>query len=319
MQSSRVLWAKWLAVVLLLPAGCAIGQRYPNKPIRFLTAEPGGGTDFVARLIGQGLAGSWGQPVIVENRGSRVYGMLLSKAAPDGYTLLVSGSVLWIMPLLEKAAYDPLKDFAPVTALTRQPSFLLVHPSLPVKTVKELIALAQSQRGKLNYGAPGAGSPGQLAMELFNSLAGVNIVKITYKGSGQALNALISNEVQVMISTAAPVIPHVEAGRLRALAVTSAQPSALVPGYPTVAASGLPGYESLTIYGMFAPAGTPLTIINRLNQEIVRLLDRAETKEKFSKAGQEIVGNSPDEFALMVKSEVSRLTKVIKQAGITLD
>ena len=301
--------------VVLLGTGAVSGQDYPNKPIRIVSAAGGGATDVAARLIAQGLSGPLGEPVIIDNRPSNLVGEVVAKSPPDGYTLLFIGSAFAIGPLLQKTPYDPVKDFAPISLTSSSPNLLVVHPSLPVKSVKELIALAKARPGELNYGSGPAGSSPHLDAELFKSMAGVNIVRIPYKGGAPALNALMGGEVQLMISPAGSVSAHLKSGRVRALAVTSAQPSALLPGLPTVAAS-LPRYESGSTHGIYAPAGTPEAIINRLNQEIVRLLNRADTKEKFLNAGIEVIGSSPEQFAASMKSEIAKWGKVIKDAGI---
>ncbi|MSQ73692.1 MAG: tripartite tricarboxylate transporter substrate binding protein [Betaproteobacteria bacterium] len=312
-----------LSVCMTLPgagAGVVCAQYYPNKTIRMVTGTVGSSVDSVARPIAQGLAGNMGQPVIVDNRGGGVVpGETVAKAAPDGYTLLVHASTFYFAPLLQKTPYDPVKDFSPITVATSSPGILVVHPSVPVKLVKELIALAKARPGELNYASGNSGSIPHLAAELFKAMAGVNIVHIPYNGSGPALNGLIGGQVHLMISAAGPLTPHVKSGRLKALAVTSATPSALAPGLPTVAASGLPGYESASMTGIFAPVNTPETLINRLNQEIVRVINTPEAKERFLNSGVETVGGSPQELAAAVKSEMARMGKVIKDAGIRVE
>lgn len=304
----------------ILGADTASCQNYPNKPIRIVTSGVGGGNDFTARLIAQGLTVSMGQQLVVENRGSGVIpGQVVSQAPPDGYTLLVAGGNFTIGPLLEKTPYDPVRDFFPISLVTSAPNILVVHPSLPVKSVKELIALAKARPRELNYASAGAGGTIHLAAELFKAMASVNIVRIPYKSSATQMADLIGGHVQLTFGNAANVNPHVKSGRLRALAVASAQPSALAPDLPTVAASGLPGYESVQMSGIFAPAKTPGAIINRLNQEVVRFLRTADAKERFLNSGVETVGSSPEELAATMKSEITRLGKVIKDAGIRAD
>jgi len=314
-----VSWILALAM-LALGAGAACGQNFPSKPIHIVTSEAGGGNDFAARVIAQGLTGSLGQPVIVDNRGGAsgaIAGEMVARAAPDGYTLLLYGSNIWLLPFLRNhVPYDPVNDFAPITLAVTAPTLLVVHPSLPVKSTRELIALAKTRPGALNYGTGAAGSSTQIATELFRTMAKLEIVQIPYKGNGLALNALIAGQLQLAFATPASVAPHIKSGRLRALAVTSAQPSALLPGLPTVAASGLPGYEVVSIVGMFAPAKTAATLVTLLNREIVNVLSRTEVKERFMQSGVEPVGSSPEEFAATVKSEMSRLGKIIKVAGI---
>lgn len=307
---------RFLVWVLLAGAGMACAQDYPNKPIRIVTSEAGGGNDIQARLVAQGLAGALGEQVVVENRPSGVIpGEIVSKAPPNGYTLLLYNNTLWIGPLLQNTPYDVVRDLAPVTSVAKGANVLVVNPATPVKSVADLVALARAKPGELNYGSSGTGASNHLAGELFRAMAGVNIVRINYKGAGPALTALLAGELQLMFPTAGAVTPHVRAGRVRALAVTSAEPTALFPGVPTVAAS-LPGYESISIYGVFAPAKTPRTIIDKLNEEIVRFLNRADVKEKFFNAGMETVGGPPEQLAATVKSEMARMSKVIRDAGI---
>ncbi len=310
----------WMLSVgaIVLGAGVVSGQNYPYKPIRIVVPGIGGGSDFMARLIGQGLAGPLGQQVVVENRPTGIIpAEIVSKAQPDGYTLLLSGSGLWLAPFLhDKLPFDPVKDFSPITLAVSQPNILVVNPALPAKSVKELIALARAKPGELNYASGSTGAANHLAAELFKAVAGVNIVRINYKGAAAGLAALIAGEVQVMFVTAAAAVPHIKAGRVRALAVTTAQPSALLPDSPTIAASGLPGYESASIYGIFAPARTPRPIINKLNHEIVRVLNKPDVKEKLFNTGAEAVGSSPEQLAALVKSDMVTSGKLIKDAGI---
>ena len=307
--------------LMVLGAGVVSGQDYPNKPIRIVTAAAGGGSDFMARQVAQGISGPLGQPVIVENRGGGIIPVdYVSKAPPDGYTLLVQGAVAWVAPLLlRKAPYDMVRDFSPISLLVKEVYLVAVHPSLPVKSVRELIALAKTRPGELNYSSSIAGGSGHLAGELFRSMAGVNIVHVPYKGTAASITALISGEVQLTITDAGLMTPHVKSGKLRALAVTSAEPSALVPGLPTEAASGLPGYEAVGRTGIWAPAKTPAAIIERLNQEIVRVLNLPDVKERFFNAGVEPVGSSPEQFAAIVKADIAKLGKLIKDAGIKVE
>jgi len=319
MKFSRYI-ALLLALGVIAGALAASGQDYPRKPIRLVTAEPGGGNDFAARLIVQGLGGSLGQPMIVDNRGGAggiIAADIVAKAQPDGYTLLLYANNIWIIPLLRSnAPFDVIRDFAPITWAAKSPNTVVVHPALPVKSVEDLIAHARARPGELNYGSGGSGSSTHLAVELLKSMAGVNIVRVPFRGNAPALNALFAGEVHLMIATAGTVAPHLKSGRLRALAVTSAQPSPLAPGLPTVAASGLPGYESIQIYGVFAPGRTSSVIVKRLHDEIVRVLGRADVKEKFLAAGVEPVGSTPQQLAATIKSEIVRMSKVIKDAGI---
>ena len=312
--------ARMLSVGIMVGgAGAVFAQNYPSKPIRIITGGVGGGNDFVARLIAQGITGSLGQPLIVENRTPALYGELVSKGLPDGYTLGLGSSTLWVSTLLQKQPYDPLKDFAWITMTSRAPNLFVVHPSLPAASVKEFIALAKAKPGALNYGTTGLGTSLHLGAELLKSMAGINLVHVPYKSTGQAISELIGNQVQLMFSSIPGVLPHVKAGRLRALAVTSAEPTALAPGLPTMAASGLPGYEIVSVEGFFAPAKTPGPIIARVHDEVVRFINQPEPKEKFFNVGSEVVGNTPEQFATAIKAELARVSKLIKDAGIRAD
>ncbi len=302
--------------IMVLGAGDVFGQNYPDKPIRVLTTTVGGPNDLASRLIADGIVSSLGQRMIIENRA--IIGVeITAKAPPDGYTLLHYTNVLWLMPLFRDGVpWDPVKDFAPITLTMRQPNIVVVHPSLPVKSIKDLIALAKAKSGELNYASSSTGATNHVAVELFKAMAGVNIVRINYKGGGPAVNDLLAGQVHVMFGSAGVVAPHTKTGRLRALAVTSAEPTALAPGLPTVAAAGLPGYESSQLSGMLAPAKTPAAIVNRLNQEIMRVLQRPESKDRFLSYGIEAIPGSPAEFAATIKSEMSKMDKVIKDANL---
>ena len=307
-----------LAEVLMVGSSAISSQDYPNKPVRIVTSEIGADSDFGARLIAQGISGALGQQVIVDNRPSSLSAEIASKAQPDGYTMFVAGGALWIAPLLQKTPYDPVRDFTPITLMTRSLNVLVVSSSFPVKSVKELIALAKAKPGELNYGAGGIGGPPHLAGELFKSLAGVNILRVPYKGGGPALNGLLGGEVQLMFATASAAMQHVKSGKLRALGITSAQPSELVPGVSPIAVS-LPGYDASSVTVIVAPAQTPAVIVNRLNREIVRFLKTPEAKEPFFNSGVEAVGNSPDELAALMRSDIAKWGKVIKDAGIKIE
>ena len=309
-----------VAVSACCIAGTTPAQTYPYKPVRIVTSEVGGSADFQSRLIGHGIAAALGQQVIVENRGGGVIpGDTVAKALPDGYTLLYTGSAHWLLPLMrDNVPYDPVKDFAPITLPVRAPNLLVVHPSVPAQSVRELIALAKAKPGALNYGSGAPGSSSHLAPELFKAMAGVDIVHIPYKGTGPAINDLLGGQLQMMFPNAAAVMPHVKAGRLRALGVSSAQPSPLAPGVPTVSA-GLPGFESVSNLGIFAPARTPAAVIRRLNQEVVRYLQTAEAKERMLNAGVETVGSTPEQLAAVVNAEMARMGRIIKSVGIRAD
>ena len=306
-----------VAAGAFLLAGTAAAQTYPTKPVRIVTAGIGGGNDWLSRVIAQGLSGPLGQPVIVDNRGGGVVpGEVVARAAADGHTILVMSGSLWIGQLLRRTPYDVLRDFAPITLANRAPNILVVHPSMPVGSVRELIALARSHPGMLNYSSAGTASSSHLSGELFKAMAGVDMVNVQYKNNSQETVDLIAGNVQLAFGTASVVMPYTRSGKLRALAVTSANPSPLAPGLPPVAAAGLPGYESESLHAVFAPSKTPDAIVRRLNSEIVRLLKTPEMKQEFLAAGVEVVAGSPEELAKVVRSEIARWSDVIRKAGI---
>jgi tripartite-type tricarboxylate transporter receptor subunit TctC len=299
-------------------AAVAQAQQYPTKTVRIVASEAGGSGDFVSRLIAQGLTASFGHQVIVENRGGGVIaGDVVAKAPPDGYTLLLYGNTLWLLPLMRKQVpYDPYRDFAPITLAARGVNVLVVHPSLPVKSVKDLIALARARPGQLNFSTAAPGTVNHLAAELLKSLAKINIVRVSYRGSASALTAVMGGEVQMTFGAAAPVRLHIQSGRVKALAVTTATRSPSYPDLPTIAEAGVPGFEAVSAHGVFAPAKTPEAIITRLNQEIVRVLQSPESKERFASIGVEPVGSTPGQLATSINEEVARMGKVIREAGI---
>jgi tripartite-type tricarboxylate transporter receptor subunit TctC len=292
-------------------------QDYPSRPVRILANGPGGGVDLTARLIAQGVSVPLGQPVVVDNRGGAlVIAELVAKAPPDGYTLYVTSGVVWLAPFMQSVPYDPLRDFAPISLTDKVPNVLVVHPSLPVHTLRDLIVLAKSKPGALDYASAGTGGSPHLSAELFKSMARVDLLRVPYKAGGAALNDLISGQVQIMFATGGAVAPLIKSGSLRAIAVTSPEPSAFYPGVPTMSAAGLPGYESETLYGMFAPASTPAPIVHRLSQEVVRYLGQADVRAKLFNAGLEAVGSTPEEFAGVMSRDMQRMSKVIRDAGI---
>ena len=307
-----------MLAVFLLAAGAARAQEYPAKTIRIVASEAGGGGDFLARLIAQQLTASMGQPVVVENRGGGVIaGDLVARSAPDGYTLLLYGNTFWLLPLMRsQMPYDPARDFLPVTLAARAVNVLVVHPSLPARSVKELIALARARPGQLNYGSAAPGTSNHLAGELFKYMAKVDIVRVSFRGSTSALTSVMSGQVHLMFATAAGVMPHLKSGRLRPLAVSSLQPSPLFPDLPSIADEGLPGFETVSLHGIFVPARTPPAIVTRLNQEIVRILQRADLKSRYQNAGVEPLGGPPEVFVAAMKAEIARMDKVIRAAGI---
>jgi tripartite-type tricarboxylate transporter receptor subunit TctC len=308
-----------VALAALAAITSASAQNYPSRAIRVISSESGSASDFTARLITPGVSSSMGQPVVVDNRPGVIAVDTVLKAPPDGYTVLVYGATLWLAPLMQKTAYDPVKDFSPVTLATAVPLVLVVHPSVPASSIRELIELAKAKPGVLNYGSAAVGGPSHLAPELFKHMGGaLDIVRVNYKGTGPAINALIGGEVQLMITPASPVMSFARAGKLKIIAVTSPEASALLPGYPPVAAA-LPGYDFQAVIGVSVPAATPDAIVKRLNQEFVRALTQPEIKQKFFNDGSEVVAGSPAQFAAEIKAEMTRLGEVVKSAGIHVE
>ena len=313
---------KRVRMAVAVAASCATAAMaqdvFPNKVVRIVTPATGGGSDVLARMIAPAMTESIGQQVIVDNRGS-IANELVAKALADGYTILIDGSPLWLTPLFRQSAWDPLKDFAPLTLAVSSPSMLVVHPSVPVKTVRELIALAKARPGQINYAAGTIGATPHLAGEQFKVMAGVNVVRVPYKGTGPGMIGLMGGEVEFMFPGAASAWNYVKQGRLRALGVCSLKTSALFPGVPTVSDSGLPGYESVSPQGVVAPAKTPTAFIARLNQELVKALNRADTRQRLGDLGIEVVANTPEEFAASMKNDIARTAKLIKDAGIRVE
>ena len=297
-------------------------RSYPTKPVRIIASQSaGGGVDAVARLVAARLSEVFGQQVIVDNRAGAngsVAAEITAKTPPDGYTLMLGavGNLGVNRFFIKQMTYDPATDLAAVTQVISSSSVLAVHPSLPVKSARELIALAKARPNELNYGSGSAGSTPHLAAELFRAMTGVQIVRVAYKGSGPALTALLSGELHFMFPSTGSANPLLKSGKLRPLAVTTLKPTALAPNLPTVAESGLPGYESASLLAVFAPAGTPAAIVQRLNQEMVKALQSTEARERLFNSGVEAVGSTPEQFAVTLKNEMAKWGKVIKDAGI---
>jgi tripartite-type tricarboxylate transporter receptor subunit TctC len=305
------------AAALLFGAATAFGQTFPTKPLRIITSAPGGTSDFTSRLIAKGLTENLGQQVIVDNRGN-FGGEVIARSQPDGYTLMLDGPSLWLIPLLQKTPYDPVKDLAPVSLAVKAPNVLIVSPSLPASSVKELVALAKARPGQLNYATGGIGNSSHLVGELFKSATGANIVSVHYKGTGAGLNALVAGEVQIMFANATIAIPQIKAGKVKPLAVASLQPTALMPEVPTLASAGLP-IEATITQGIVAPAKTPPALLKLLSQEIAIALMKPVVKDRHFAIGVETVGSTPEELGAVIKSDLVKWGKVIKDLGIRAD
>ncbi len=319
-----------IACLLLGVAQQALAQpsksdTYPARPIRIIVPfTPGAGTDIIGRAIGQALTDAWQHSVVVDNRpgaGGTIGSDIVAKSTPDGYTLLLGNiSTLALAPsLYEKLPYVPLRDFAPITLITTSHNVLVVHPSVPAKSVKELIALAKTKPRQLNYGSAGSGTTSHLGGALFASMAGVELTHVPYKGSGPSLTDLIAGQLQLSVGTIATTLPHIRAGRLRALGVTSLKRSPLLPDLPTIAEAALPGFEVLVWQGIVAPAGTPKPVVDKLNGQIVKSLHTSEMKRRLEGQGLEPVGNTPGQFAAFIKAETEKWGKIIKAAGAKVD
>ena len=314
----------WIAAVLLF-AGVAAAQDYPSKSLRLIVpASPGGGADFLARIVGIKLTETMGQSVVVDNRAGAsgtIAADITAKSVGDGYTVLMgqSTSIVIAPQIYQKLNYDTLRDLKPVTLVAEVPNVLVVHPSVPANSVKELIALAKAKPGLLNFGSSGNGAPTHLAGEMFKTATGTRMVHVPYKGAGPAANALIAGEIQVMFAPIVSVLPHVKAGRLRALGVTSAARSAAAPELPTLSESGLPGYEISSWFGLFVASSTPDAVVDKLYRETSRVLKSQDVIDRFSKEGAEPVGSTPAQFNTYVRQEYVKYTKVIKDNGIKAD
>ncbi|MDB5927555.1 MAG: hypothetical protein JWN13_6491 [Betaproteobacteria bacterium] len=322
MMSGRRLAARAVWPLLLFGAAfSAASQSYPVRPVRMVIAfAPGGGTDVVGRIIGQRLTELWPQPVVIDNRpgaGSIVGTEIVAKAVPDGYTLqTVSMSHALNVALYRKLPYDPIRDFEHVILAARAPNVLVVHPSLPVKTTKDLIALAKARPGKLNFSSSGTGGVSHLSAQMFCTVAGIDIVHVPYKGAGPAMTALLSGEVQLMMATTPVALSQMKANRVRAIAVASRKRSTLTPDLPTIAEAGFPGFEADTWYGVLAPAHTSAAIVNKLNGDIAQLLRNRDVQAQLEQQGAEVAGGSPQAFRTFAQAEVAKWSKAIRAAGI---
>ena len=317
-----------LAIAILATAALAppvLAQQYPSKPIRLLIpSPPGGGTDILGRILKEGLTDLWSQPVVVDNRGGasgRIAAAAVAKAAPDGYTLFFTyGGVLTTgLPLFRKLPYHPIKDFAPVAMMAHVPGVLVAHPSFPAKTVAELIKLAKARPGALTHGASSIGSSSHLNMELFKQMAGIDMLLVSYPGDAPALAALLGGHVPFAFNNAVVALPHIQSGRLRAIGVATAQRVPQLPEVPTIAESGLPGYEGLLFYLVVAPAKTPPAIVNKLNEAVMKIKQSADMKQHFSRLGAISIDMTPAELGVFLQRELEKWTKVIQAGGIQAD
>ncbi len=318
----------WLAAALTpvcAPVHALAADNFPTKPLRLIAPYPPGGTsDIIARLVGQKLTDVWGQQMVVDNRAGANGGIgseVAAKSPADGYTLLI-GNMTPIAAnpsLYKKLGYDSLRDFHGVSLVAAGPNVLVVNPNVPVKSVQDIIALAKAKPGSLNFGSGGAGSPAHLAGELFKTLTGVQMTHVPYKGTVLSVNDLIAGQVQLVFSDAPPAIPHVKSGRLRALAVTSAKRTPLMPEYPTMAEAGVPGFALDNWWGILVPTGTPKERIARINTELVKIMQSADAKTRFANLGVEAIHSTPGEFDAYIRSEYTKLAKVIKDAGAKAD
>ena len=320
-----LLRAAALIVVTFLIAGPVAAQQYPAKPIRMIIGfPPGGGTDIVGRIVAQKLSEVLGQQVLPDNRGGasgQIAAELTAKATPDGYTVMMAHiAAVSILPsLLAKLPYDAQRDFAPISLVAIGPNLLVVHPSVPARSVKELVALAKTRPGQLHYASPGAGTVQHLAAELFKLQARVDMLHVPYKVSGQSIVDLIAGNVHLNFDSVPPVLPHVRSGRLRALAVTSQKRFSILPDIPTVTEGGVSGFDMSTWWGLVAPSAVSKDIIGRLQNETVKLLRQPDVKEKIAFAGADTVGNTAEEFGAFIRSETAKYARIVKDANIKID
>ena len=308
-----------LALAAIAGTNVHAQDKYPTRPVRIVTSTPGGGNDFLARIVAPSLGNAIGQQIIVDNRPSRLVGGIAARSTPDGYTLVVGGSTMQYAPMMEKMDYNVITDFAPISRLERSPNVLVVSPALKVSNVSELIAMARAKPGVLNYGTGVSGASLHLAGELFMIATGTRLVRVPYKATGPAILGLLTNEVQLVFATAGAVVPLLKDGKLKALGVTTAQPTPLVPGIPTIAQQGVPGFEVVTIGFILAPARTPQSIVKVLNQHVVKLMQQSDVKERLAAGGSEASSSSPEELGLFMREDDLRMRKLFKQLGLSAD
>lgn len=308
----------------LLGAGATAAQTYPARPLRIIVGfAPGGPTDVIARIVAQKLSESLGQQVVVDNRagaGGNIGIGMVANATPDGYTILVVSSALVLNPgLYAKIPYDPEKSFSPISNMAASPNVFIAHPSVPVKSMQELFKLAQDAPKKYSFATPGVGTTPDLSAVIFKLATKADVATVPYNGAGPAVAAVIANQVPLGCMAMPPATPHIQSGRLRALAVTTGKRSPVLPEVPTMAESGFPGQESDTLQGMLVPAGTPAAVVRRLHADVVKVLAQPDTRERISALGFDIIASSPQEFAAQIKTEVAKWTKVVKEAGIKVE
>ena len=321
LQASKTLCSLALAAAALAGAGPAAAQAYPSRPIRFLVPfGPGGGNDLLARMTAPKLAESMGQPVVVENKpgGSGVIAtQFTQRAAPDGYTIVIGGTPLTVNQTLQKdIPYDVLKDFTPISVLVLQPNVLIVHPSMPVHSVQDIIAMAKAQPGKLNYGTGSTGSAPHLAGELLKVMAGVDIVQIPYNGAAQAMNAVVGGQISMVFDQPATSLPQIQAGKVRPIAVTGSTRSPQLPNVPTIAESGLPGYEVNSWFGVLGPPNLPKAIADRLSAEFAKAVNSPDVRERLQQQGFVVVGGTSEEMAAFLRRDVANFKRIIEAAKL---
>jgi tripartite-type tricarboxylate transporter receptor subunit TctC len=327
MRRSIALWAASVALLTLTAQTSApvYAAEYPVRPIRFVLGfAPGGASDTTARILGARLTEGLGQPVVIDNRpgaGGNIAAEIVSRSAPDGYTMFLgnNGVLAVNVSLYAKLPFDPLKDFAPVAMVASQPNVLVVHPSVPARSVQDLIGLLKAKPGAFNYASAGTGTTGHLAAEFFKRLAGVDMLLVPFKGGGPAVLCVITGECQFIFATALSIQPHIRSGKVRALAVTTAERSVNFPDLPTVAEAGVPGFEAIAWHGLVVPAGTPQPVIQRLNAELNRVLKIPDVRERLATLGAEVIGGEPRQLTEMIRVEIPRWAKVIEEAGIRID
>ncbi len=318
---TRISWMRLITVAIAVIAGNANAQTYPTKPIRFIVGfAPGGATDIIARALAQKLSDVFGQQVVVDNRaggGGTIAASMTAKSPPDGYTMLMGtiSTLATNVSTYKNLPYDPLRDFAPVTLAAATPYFVTVNAAMP-STLKDFIALAKAKPGQINFGSSGAGGGAHLSAELFRAMVGIELTHIPYKGAALALTDVMAGQIQMSFSQPLIVLPHLKSGRVKALAITSAKRSSALPDYPTIAESGVPGYESSSWQGIVVPAGTPPAIIARLHTELVKGLRAKDIGERLAAEGTDPGGNSPAEFGAYIKREIEKWARVVKSAGL---